>query len=103
MSDDSFKDPFVRRITSKYSELRQRIDVARCNSDEQQLYRLYNERYHMFLAAEKMPIHPRMRAIFTSMADNAKLELLVLNLKRDFDEQINQIVIRINGMGTKLK
>ena len=50
MPDDPFKDPFIRRITSKDSELRQRIDVARCNSDEQELHRLYNDRYHMFLA-----------------------------------------------------
>ncbi len=92
MPDDPFKDPFVRRITSKDAELRQRIDVARCNSDEQELNRLYNERCHVFLAADKMPINPLIKAIFTSTADDVKIELFLLNLRRDFDEQINQII-----------
>jgi hypothetical protein len=103
MSDDPFKDPFVRMITSKDSELRQRIDVARCNSDEQELHRLYNERYHMFLAAEKMPIRPLMKAIFTSMPGDLKLEPFLLNLRRDFDEQINQIIRRIDGIENEIK
>ena len=103
MPDDPFKDPFIRRITSKDGELRQRIDVARCNSDEQELHRLYNERCHMFLAAEKMPIHPLIKAIFTSMADDAKIELFLLNLRRDFEEQINQIIKRIDGIENEIK
>jgi hypothetical protein len=103
MSDDPFKDPFVRRITSKDSELRQRIDVARCNLDEEELHILYNEIYHMFLVAEKMPIHPLMKAIFISMADDVKLEVLLFDLRRDFAEQINQITTRNDGIEKEIK
>jgi hypothetical protein len=103
MPDDPFKDAFVRRITSKDCELRQRIDVARCNSDEQELHRLYNERYHMFLAAEQMPIHPLMKTIFRSIAGDVKLELFLLNMRSDFDQQINQIIKRIDGIENEIK
>jgi hypothetical protein len=44
-----------------------------------------------------------MKAIFTSMPGDLKLEPFLLNLRRDFDEQINQIIRRIDGIENEIK
>jgi hypothetical protein len=57
----------------------------------------------MFLATENMPIHPLMKAIFASIAGDVKLELFLLNMSRDFDEQISQITTRIDCIEAEIK
>jgi hypothetical protein len=84
--NDPFKDPIVGRIIAKERDLR-RIDAAADGeSEEVVLNQLYNKRYNIFLAAEKMPIHPLMKVIFSSMAGDVKLDLLLFKLRQDFEE-----------------
>jgi chorismate-pyruvate lyase len=54
--NDPFKDPIVGRIIAKERELRRRIDAAAAGESEEVLNKLYNKRYNIFSAAEKMPI-----------------------------------------------
>ena len=51
-----------------------------------------------------MPIHPLMKVIFNiSMGRDVKLELLLFKVRKDFDEQISQIVTRIDRMEDEMK
>jgi hypothetical protein len=103
--NDPFKDPIVGRIIAKEREIRRRIEAADIHgeSGEEVLNKLYNERYNIFLAAEKMPIHPLMKVIFSSMAVDAKLEVLLFKLREDFEEQISQIITRIESIEDEIK
>jgi hypothetical protein len=101
--NDPFKDPIVRRIIAKERELIRRIDAAAHCESEKELHKLYNERYNIFLAAEKMPIHPLMKVIFSSMASDVKLEVLLFKVRKDFEEQISRIITRIDSMGDEMK
>jgi hypothetical protein len=84
--NDPFKDPIIGLIIAKERDLR-RIDAAADGeSEEVVLNQLYNKRYNIFLAAEKMPIHPLMKVIFSSMAGDVKLDLLLFKLRQDFEE-----------------
>ena len=99
MYNDPFKDPIVRRLIAKERELRRRIDMAAHGESEEELHKLYNnERYNIFLAAEKMPIDPLMKVIFSSMASNVKLDVLLFKVRKDFEEQISRIITRIDNM-----
>jgi hypothetical protein len=78
--NDPFKDPIVGRIIAKEREIRRRIEAAvHGESGGVVLNKLYNERYNIFLKAEKMPINPLMKVIFSSMAVDVKLEVYFLN------------------------
>ena len=101
--NDPFKDPIVRRIIAKEREIRRRIDAAAHCESEKELHKLYNERYNIFLAAEKMPIHPLMKVIFSSMASDVKLEVLLFKLRQDFEEQISRIITRIDSIEDEIK
>ena len=101
--DDPFKDPIVRRIIAKEREIRRRIDAAADGWSEKELHKLYNERYNIFLAAEKMPIHPLMKVIFSSMASDVKLEVLLFKVTKDFEEQVSRIITRIDTMEDEIK
>jgi hypothetical protein len=37
------------------------------------------------------------------MASNVKLEVLIFKIRKDFDEQISQIIARINSMDDEIK
>ena len=50
-----------------------------------------------------MPIHPLMKFIFSSMASDVKLEVLLFKLRHDFDEQISQIITRIESIEDEIK
>ena len=101
--NDPFKDPIVRRIITKGRDLRRRIDAIAHGESEQELHKLYNERYNIFLAAEKMPIHPLMKVIFSSIAGDVKLEVLLFKVRKDFEEQISRIITRIDRMEDEMK
>jgi hypothetical protein len=101
--NDPFKDPIVRRIIAKERELRLRIDAIAHGESEAELHKLYNERYNIFLAAEKMPIHPLMKVIFSSMASEVKLDVLLFKVRKDFEEQVSQIVTRMDSMEDEMK
>ena len=101
--NDPFKDPIVGRIIAKERDLRRRIDAAADGESEKELHKLYDERYNIFLAAEKMPIHPLMKVIFNNMASDVKLELLLFKVRGDFDEQISRIITRIDRMEDEMK
>jgi hypothetical protein len=101
---DPLKDPIVCRIIAKEREIRRRIEAAEDGeSEEVALNQLYNKRYNIFLAAEKMPIHPLMKVIFSSMAGDVKLELLLFKLRQDFEEQISRIITRIDSIEEEIK
>ena len=72
-------------------------------SGEVALNKLYNKRYNIFLAAEKMPIHPLMKVIFRSMASDVKLVLLLFKLRQDFEEQISRIITMIDSIEDEIK
>jgi hypothetical protein len=102
--NDPFKDPIVGRIIAKERELRRRIDsAAHDKSDEILLNKLYNKRFNIFLAAEKMPIDPLMKVIFRSMAYDVKLEVLLFKMRKDYEEQISRIIARIDRMEDEMK
>jgi hypothetical protein len=101
--NDPFKDPIVRRIIAKERELRLRIDAIAHGESEAELHKLYNERYNIFLAAEKMPIHPLMKVIFSSMASEVKLDVLLFKVRKDFEEQVSQIITRMDSMEGEMK
>ncbi|MBV9179445.1 MAG: hypothetical protein JO297_20650 [Nitrososphaeraceae archaeon] len=102
--NDPFKDPIVGRIIAKEREIRRRIDAAvDGKSEEEELNKLYNKRYNIFLAAEKMPIHPLMKVIFSNMAGDVKLELLLFKLRQGFEEQISRIINRIDSIEDEIK
>jgi hypothetical protein len=89
--NDPFKDPIVRRIIAKERYRRRRIDAIAYGESEEELHKLYNERYNIFLAADKMPIHPLMKVIFSSMASDVKLDVLLFKVRKDFEEQEDEI------------
>src|SRR5206468_12894837 len=101
--DDPFKDPIVRRMISKERDLRRRIDAIAHGKSEEELHKLYNERYNIFLAAEKMPIHPLMKVIFSGMASDVKLDVLLFKVRKDFEEQVSRIITRIDSMEDEMK
>lgn len=105
MSNDPFKDPIIQRVMIKDRQLRQRIDAAaaRGESGEEELYRLYNERYNVLLAAEKMPVHPLMKVIFRDMADHTELETSFLKMRKDFNKQLSQIITKVNNIEDEIK
>jgi hypothetical protein len=101
--NDPFKDPIVGRIIAKERELRRRIDAAADGESEEVLNKLYNKRYNIFLAAEKMPIYPLMKVIFSSMAGDVRLEVLLFKVRKDFEEQISRVITRINSIEDEMK
>jgi hypothetical protein len=50
-----------------------------------------------------MPIHPLMKVLFSSMAGDVKLELLLFKLRQDFEEQISRIITRIDSIEDEIK
>jgi hypothetical protein len=101
--NDPFKDPIVRRIIAKERYRRRRIDAIAYGESEEELHKLYNERYNIFLAADKMPIHPLMKVIFSSMASDVKLDVLLFKVRKDFEEQVSRIITRIDSMEDEIK
>ena len=101
--NDPLKDPIVCRIIAKEREIRRRIEAAVDGQSEVALNQLYNKRYNIFLAAENMPIHPLMKVIFSSMAGDVKLEVLLFKLRQDFEEQISRIITRIDSIEDEMK
>ena len=101
--NDPLKDPIVCRIIAKEREIRRRIEAAAHDESEEELHKLYDERCNIFLAAEKMPIHPLMKVIFSSMAGDVKFDFLLFKVRRDFEEQISRIVTRIDNIEEEIK
>jgi hypothetical protein len=88
---------------TKERDLRRRIDAIGHGESEEELHKLYNERYNIFLVAEKMPIHPLMKVIFSSMASYVRLDVLLFKVRKDFEEQVSRIITRIDSMEDEMK
>ena len=66
-------------------------------------YELYKERLAIYTEAEKMPIDPVTKVLFSSMKIDVVLEIALFKLRKDFDEQASQIISRIDNMENDIK
>jgi uncharacterized protein (UPF0335 family) len=101
MAEDASYSPFAKKIMEKDREIRQKMEAAHGESGV--LYELYKERLAIYTEAEKMPIDPVTKVLFSSMKSDVVLEIALFKLRKDFDEQASQIISRIDNMENDIK
>ena len=100
MSEDIPKS-FVDKIIERDRQLREKISAEHGESEE--LYKLYKERLDIYTTAEKMPVDPITKVLFSSMKSDVILEVAIFKLRKDFDEQISQIISRLDSVENGIK
>jgi hypothetical protein len=97
MSDDtsSYSD-FVKKIIEKDRELRKRMEAAHGESEE--IYKLYKERFDNYAAAEEMSNDLPIKILLSSLKSDIVLEVALFKTRKDFDEQVSQIITRLDNI-----
>ena len=100
-SDNISPSTFAKKIIEMDNALREKMKAAHGESEE--IYKIFKERLDTYTAAEKMPIDPLTSVLFSSMKSDVMLELQLFKTRKDFDEQVSQIITRLDNMENDIK
>ena len=97
MSDDEI----VAKLLEKDLELLDEIEKTEGESNK--LYELLQKRHILFQEGYKLVSKPIMKAVFGNARDFVANRILIYKLRKEFEEQISQIVSRLDDLENRIK
>ena len=103
MSSDykPFPSDYVERINKKDDEIVQRMESSQGDPDA--YYRLNKERLTLYDEASKMPVDPLTKVYFSLVKSDITRDVVLFKLRKDFDQQVSEIISRLDNMDNDIK
>ncbi|HEU4443594.1 MAG TPA: hypothetical protein VFR94_02855 [Nitrososphaeraceae archaeon] len=99
--DKQFPSDYVDRIMKKDDEIVERMESA--HGDPDMYYRLSKERLDLYDGAGKMPIDRITKINFSLVKSDILRDVAIFKLRKDFDQQISQVISRLDGIDDDIK
>jgi prefoldin subunit 5 len=100
MASGPFED-FIKILVEKDKELQEKLDAAQRESGE--IYKIYQERLALYTTAEKLPTDYMTRILLSTMKTDIVHEVALFKVKKDFEEQVSQIVTRLDNIESAIQ
>jgi len=97
MSDDSIVDKQLEK------DLKLLDEFEKTEGESNKLYELLQKRHILFQEGYKLVSKPIMKAVFGNARDFVANRILIYKVRKEFEEQISQIVSRLDDLENRIK
>jgi hypothetical protein len=97
---------FINKLLERGDELLRKFNELKDSPDKtEDAYKILKERHDLFVSAEKDVsfIHPYYKFFIMAMRDNAFYHTSIVWTKNQFEEQVSQIVSRLDDLENEVK
>jgi hypothetical protein len=99
--DQPVPSDYIERIMKMDDEIVQRMESS--HGDPDAYYRLNRERLDLYTEASKMPIDRTTKVYFSLVASDITRDVALFKLRKDFDDQISQIISRLDDIDSDIR
>jgi hypothetical protein len=99
--DEPFPSDYVERISKMDDEIVQRMESS--HGDPDAYYRLNQERLTLYETASKMPVDRLTKVFFSLVKSDITRDVVLFKLRKDFDQQVSEIISRLDNMDNDIK
>ena len=97
MSDDEI----IAKLLEK--DLKILDEIEKTEGESNHLYELLQKRYILYNEGQKLVSKAIMKAVFGNTRDFVANKILIYKVKKEFEEQISQIVSRLDNLESRIK
>ena len=92
---------FVEKIQKLDRKILERKELV--NKEPEQMFKILKERLDLYNSALKIPIPEKYQLFFSNTINDILVESAVVATKKEFAEQVSQIISRLDDMEVDIK